>query len=144
LRAIPHPGGRYVALELTGAPVSPYFQRSWDELSPDRRERELARRKQWEKNLPSWAPREVFPPEIQILDLQKNKRYRVTAYWGDQFEWYTAQDYFSSNILWGIEGKQLHRNVILTDMAERLRMLDKGEVPLGMEVVDVSETTTTP
>ena len=38
-----------------------------------------------------------------------------------------------SFILWGIEGKQLHRNVAVVDIAERLRMIDKGETPLGVE-----------
>jgi hypothetical protein len=36
-------------------------------------------------------------------------------------------------IIWGIENKQLHRNVAFTDLREKLRMADKGQVPYGME-----------
>jgi hypothetical protein len=38
-------------------------------------------------------------------------------------------------MLWGIEGKQLNRNVGLTNLSEKLRMLDKGEIPLGIEAL---------
>ena len=60
---------------------------------------------------------------------------RITFFQGDHFEWYQARNYFASAIMWGIEGKQLNRNVILTNLAERLRMVGKGEVPLGIEMV---------
>lgn len=134
-RGIPHHEGRYVALELEGEPISLFDQRTWNEMSPEARERELRRKEKWLETLPDWAPREARPPELHILDLAKDQRYRVTAFNGDHFEWYRARNYWSSFILWGIEGKQLHRNVAVTDIAERLRMLDKGEVPLGMALV---------
>jgi hypothetical protein len=138
-RAIPHPEGRYVALEVTGAGISPFDQRAWGELSPEARERELARQEQFVERLPEWAPREYNPPEIQIYDIEKDTLYRITSFYGDHFEWYQTPNplsrYYGSFILWGIEGKQLNRNVGLTDLAEKLRMLDQGEVPLGIELV---------
>lgn len=139
-RAIPHHEGRYVALELEGEPISLFDQRTWNEMSPEAQERELRRKEKWLETLPEWAPREARPPELHILDLAKNQRYQVTAFHGDHFEWYRARNYWSSFILWGIEGKQLHRNVAVTDIAERLRMLDKGEVPLGMALVTLEGT----
>ncbi len=132
IRAIPHPDGRYVALETLGAPISPFDQRHWNELSPEARKRELARRDEWLIRLPDWAPREMRPPEIQILDLTTDERFRITAFYGERFEWYRPRPYFCSFILWGIEGKQLHRNIALVDIAERLRMAGKGEIPMGM------------
>lgn len=135
LRAIPHPEGRYVALETLGAPISPFDQRHWNELTPEAREREIARRDEWLQRLPDWAPRDMQPPEIQILDLETGDRFRITAFYGEHFEWYRPRPYYCSFILWGIEGKQLHRNVGLVDIAERLRMAGKGEVPMGLERV---------
>ena len=138
-RAIPHPEGRYVALEVTGEGISPFDQRAWGELSPEARERELARQEQFVERLPEWAPREYNPPEIHIYDIEKDTTYRVTAFFGDHFEWYQTPNplsrYYCSFVLWGIEGKQLNRNVALTDLAEKLRMLDKGEIPLGIEAL---------
>ena len=146
MRAIPHPDGRYVALETLGEAISPFDQRSWNELSPEARERELARRDEWLQRLPDWAPREMKPPEIQILDLETQQRLRITAFNGEHFEWYRPRPYYCSFILWGIESKQLHRNVGLVDIAERLRMVGKGEVPMGVELLsaDGKSVTGTP
>jgi len=137
LRAIPHHEGRYVMLEVLGEPISLFDQRAWNELSPEARERELARQQKFLESLPDWAPREYTPPELHLLDRQDGGRYRITAYFGDQFAWYRSANplarYYTSFMLWGIEGKQLNRNVGLTDLSERLRMLDQGDIPLGIE-----------
>ncbi|RME28262.1 MAG: hypothetical protein D6798_02795, partial [Deltaproteobacteria bacterium] len=134
-RVIPHHEGRYIALEVDGAPVSPFDMRAWDELSPEARERELQRQKKWLEKQPDWVTKEIIPPEVQVLDLQKGARYRITSWWGDRFQWYKPRNYYFSAVMFGIEGKQLNTNVILGDLREKLRMLDKGEVPLGMEVI---------
>lgn len=137
VRAVPHHEGRYVMLEVIGQPISLFDQRAWNELSPEARERELARQEKFVESLPDWAPREYTPPELHILDTQKDERYRITAFYGDHFAWYRSSNpmarYFTSFMLWGIEGKQLNRNVGLSDMAERLRMIDNGDVPIGFE-----------
>lgn len=134
-RMIPHHEGRYVAIEIDGAAVSPFDMRSWDELSPEARERELQRQEKWLEKQPDWVTKEIIPPEVQILDLQTSARYRITSWWGDRFEWYAPRNYYVSFVMFGIEGKQLNRNVGLVDLREKLRMLDKGETPLGMEII---------
>jgi hypothetical protein len=139
-RVIPHHEGRYVAIETMGEPISLFDQRTWSELSPEARERELKRKDEWLKTLPDWAPREAQPPEIHILDLTTMERFRITAFYGDHFEWWRPQNYWASIILWGIEGKQLHRNVAITDLHERLRMASKGDIPWGLERVGATDT----
>lgn len=135
-RVIPHPEGRYVALEVDGAEVSPFDMRSWDELSEEARERELLRQKQWLERQPDWAKKPIIPPEIHIVDLSTGARFRVTAFWGDRFEWYRNRNYYASFVLFGVEGKQLNRNVGLVDLREKLRMVDQGDLPLGLERVE--------
>ena len=125
-----HAEGRYLALETLGDPILPFDQRTWDELSEEARKREQRRTKEWLQRQPDWVPKEVHPPTVDVVDLQKGERYRFTAFYGDHFEWYPAS-FYCSFILWGMEGKELNKNVALTNLAERLRMLDKGEVPLG-------------
>jgi hypothetical protein len=133
-RVIPHPEGRYVALELPGKPIPLFDQRTWGELSPEARKREEARRQKFVEGLPEWMPRESVPPELHIYDVEKSRRYRLSAFYGDRFEWWRPMNYWASFLLWGIEGKQLHRNVAISDLAERLRMADRGETPTGIEV----------
>lgn len=134
-RAVPHFDGRYVALEVDGAPISLFDQTTWKELSPEAQERERKKTEQWMKNLPDWAPREASPPELQILDLQKDEIYRITAWYGEDFEWLRPRPYWTSQVLWGVEGKQLKRNVAFVDLREKLRMFEVGDVPFGMERV---------
>ena len=38
-------------------------------------------------------------------------------------------------MMWGVEGKQLNRNVGLTSLAERVRMIDAEQMPLGVEAM---------
>jgi len=132
-RAILHPDGRYAALETLGDPINPFDQKTWDEMSPEAREREQRRTEEWLARQPDWVPKEVRPPSIDIVDLSSGDRYRSTAFYGDHFEWYPDYNYYASFLLWGVEGKELNKNVALTNLAERLRMLDKGETPLGFQ-----------
>ena len=132
-RAVIHPEGRYVALEYLGEPVSPFDQRTWDEVSAQVREREIRRREQWSERLPDWAPKEIQPPTIDIYDLEREERWTLTAVQGDNFEWYPSRNYYCSLRMWGVEGKELNKNVLLLDLAERLRMAEKGDVPLGLK-----------
>ena len=132
-RAIIHPEGRYVAVETLGDPINPFDQKTWDEMSPEAREREQRRTEEWLARQPDWVPKEVRPPSIDIVDRTSGSRFRSTAFYGDHFEWYPDYNYYASFLLWGIEGKELNKNVALTNLAERLRMLDKGETPLGFE-----------
>lgn len=143
-----HPGGRWLALEHQGEPQSIYYQRSWDELSEGARQRELARAKRFEDELPDWAPRDIRPPTISVVDRETGLRWRFTSFYGTDFEWYTARDYWASLILWGYESKQLKRNVILGNLAGRLDAIVTGTTMMGVEPFDApekgSETTPPP
>jgi hypothetical protein len=134
-RAVPHDDGRWVLLETLGEPISHFNQRSWGEVSAEARERELARQKKWLERQPDWVVHEVQPPEIQLWDAEKNLRFKVTAFYGDETEWYPAPGHYVAFRMWGIEGKQLNRNIGLTPMAERLRMIGLDQIPLGIEAI---------
>ncbi|MBK9365379.1 MAG: hypothetical protein IPN01_03520 [Deltaproteobacteria bacterium] len=74
----------------------------------------------------------VRPPVIDIYDNETKERYRFVGFYGDKFQWYAAVDFYASFVLWGMEGKQLNKNVALTDLFERLRMAAKGEIGYGV------------
>jgi hypothetical protein len=143
-RAVPHDDGRWLALETEGAEISHFDQRTWNEISPDARKRELARQKKWAARQPEWVEMTTQPPEIQLFDLGNGKRYRVTAFWGNEVQWYPAKGNWLAFMMWGIEGKQLNRNVALTVMAERFRMIDAGQMPLGIELIGPTPTSDSP
>ena len=134
-RASLHPAGRYVALEKLGAPISPFDQRSWNELSDDARERELRRMEEWLATQPEWVMTEVSPPIIEMWDREQFERWRFTSFYGEEFQWYPYEPdlLYASFVLWGLEGKEMNRNVAITQLFERLRMAAGGEVPMGME-----------
>jgi hypothetical protein len=131
-RAVVHAKGRYIALESLGEPISPFDQRAWDELSPEAREREQRRTEEWLSKQPDWVIKYVRPPVIDIYDNETKERYRFVGFYGDKFQWYAAVDFYASFVLWGMEGKQLNKNVALTDLFERLRMAAKGEIGYGV------------
>jgi hypothetical protein len=81
---------------------------------------------------------------VQILDLQTQALYRWTSFWGDRFQWYAPRNYYASFVMSGIEGKLLNRNVALVDLREKLRMLENGQTPLGVEVLDAGTVVMAP
>jgi hypothetical protein len=134
-RASLHSDGRLIGLETMGDPISPFDQRAWGELSPEARERELKRQKVWLARQPDWVPKEITPPAIDIVDLEVNQRWRITAFYGNRFQWYEGSPdpmRHASFVMWGIEGKELNKNVALTDLSERLRYAAAGNLPMGM------------
>lgn len=139
-RAVPHDGGRWIILETEGAEISNFDQRTWNELSPKARERELARQKKWEARQPDWVELTARPPEIQLFDINSGKRYRLTSFWGDEVQWYPHEGHYIAFMLWGIEGKQLNRNIGLTPLADRIRMVDADQIPMGVELVEAKVT----
>ena len=124
-----HPDSTFVALETLGPPTSIFFQRlDDDELTEAQIRREEAKRIEFEADLPAGFPSEVEPPEIHFYDVEREQRYRTTAWQGDNFQWYeypkpgeddprTHQPLFSSMILWGIKTKQFQRNIVGVDAA---------------------------
>ena len=135
LRASIHPGGRWLILERLGASVSNFDQASWDEMSDEARERAVRRRDAWVERLPEWTDTETRPPSMDLVDLDSGDRYRFSQFQGDMFEWYRAADYWVSFRMWGIEEKELNRNVALLDLQSRMREIERGTFPKGIELV---------
>jgi len=135
LRAVIHPAGRWLVIERLGAPVSNFDQAAWDEMTDEARERAVRRRDAWVERLPDWTDTESSPPSMDLLDLDNGKRYRFSEFQGDAFEWYRAKDFWISFRMWGIEEKELNRNVALMDLTDRMRMLDREIFPKGIELV---------
>jgi len=132
LRGELHPDGVWVMLEHLGEPVSIFYQRSWDELSEQARERELRRLKRFEENLPDQFPREVRPPTLSYANVVSGERFMLESVYGKDFSWYEPTPHFGSFVLWGFEGKQYKRNVMLGNFTDRLRAVEKGRDFLGV------------
>ena len=76
---------------------------------------------------------------IDIIDRELDQRWRFTAFYGDRFQWYTASPdpmRHASFVLWGIEEKELNKNIALTDLSERLRYAAGGDLPMGMAIYE--------
>lgn len=131
-RGAMHPSGQWLVLEHLGAPVSVFHQRAWDELSEAAREREMRRVKQFEETLPPGFETEVRPPTLSFVEVPTGKRWRLDSVQGHQFEWYEPTDFYGSFVLWGFESKQFKRNVLLGNLADRLRASAQGKDFLGV------------
>jgi hypothetical protein len=134
-RAVIHQDGAWAALETLGAPISHFDQKAWDQSTPEQRAREEVRRDEWLARQPDWVSREAHPPEVQLLNMKDGARFRITFFYGDRVQWYPFKRPHLAFMMWGIEGKQLNRNVAFTNMGERLRMLAEGQLPTGIERV---------
>jgi hypothetical protein len=132
-RASLHPEGKWLMLEHPGEPVSIFYQRSWDELSEQARQRELRRAQRFEEQLPEHFPREVQPPTLSFANVATGERFMLGSVFGDKFAWYEAQPYYGAFVLWGFEGKQYKKNVMLGDFVYRLRSSEKGKDFMGVE-----------
>ena len=134
-----HPGGEWLALEYTGAPVSIFHQRAWDELSDRAREREIARTKQFIDTLPDNFPTEVEPPSLSFVYLPTGERWSVDSVQGRKFQWYDAMDFYGSFLLWGFESKEFKRNVLLGNWRDRMVHMVDGREMMG--IVPMSDGT---
>lgn len=142
-RAVVHPEGRYVAIETLGPPISPFDQSTWEALSPEERKKREAESKAWLERQRDWVPREVQPPVLEIYDAKTAKRARFTAFYGDRFQWYTTP-YYASFVLWGLEGKEVNRNVALLDLSERMAMIAADTPTIGVELSSDAVEVVTP
>jgi hypothetical protein len=140
LRAIPNNDGRWIALETLGVPISVFNQHTWGEGTDASRARDQARHEKWVERHLDGEDQMVQPPEIQLLDRTTGHRYRITAFNGDRLQWYPSPGQYVSFMMWGIEGKQMNRNVGLVSLAERIRMLNKGDLPMGIEKVQTDSS----
>jgi hypothetical protein len=128
-----HPHGTWMALEFLGDEISIFNQRSWNELSEKARARELARVKQFEERLPDSYATSIRPPTISLVDMSNEKRTTITGVLGDQFQWYEAKPSFMGLMLWGFEGKQYKRNVVLGNLDPRMRAIQESKDFIGLE-----------
>ena len=133
-RGIPHPDGKYVALELDGAPLPPIDLGDGKYKNPEVRKREEKRRQQKIDSLPDWVPKELIPPEINIYNVEQKRRYRIKNFFGERFEWYPKQKYFCSFFIKGIEGQLIQQNIALTDIGVALLMADNDNFPSSIEM----------
>ncbi|MBT3217638.1 MAG: hypothetical protein HN348_00985 [Proteobacteria bacterium] len=131
IRGTLHPKGDWMALEFEGESISIFNQRAWDELSENARARELARLKDFEDRLPDGYETMVRPPSISVVDMKTKKRWAFTGFLGYRWQWYEAADYYASFMLWGFEGKQYKRNVMLGNIADRLNTIEREGTMMG-------------
>jgi hypothetical protein len=135
-RGIVHHGGVWLALEHEGEPISVFHQRAWDEVSERAREREVARTKRFEEQLPDHFDREVKPPVISFAHLPTGRRWQLDSVQGWDFQWYEPTDHYASFMLWGFEHKQFKRNVLLGNMTDRLKSVSEGKEFLGVRAFE--------
>ena len=133
-RAVPHPEGKYVALETDGAPLPPIDLGDGKYKDPEVRKREEKRRQQKIDSLPDWVPKELIPPEINVYNVENKRRYRIKNFFGERFEWYPNQKYFCSFFIKGIEGQLIQQNIALTDIGVSLLMADNDNYPSSIEL----------
>lgn len=132
-RGTMHPHGTWMALEVLGDEISIFNQRSWNELSEKARAREMARIKQFEERLPDSYSTTLRPPTTSLVDMSNNKRTTISGFLGDQFQWYEAKPSFMGLMLWGFEGKQYKRNVVLGNLGPRMQAIQASKDFIGLE-----------
>jgi hypothetical protein len=115
------PDGAWLLLERKTAAPSPFLQRTWEERRAAGAARAEARAKAYAANAPDWADGGPPAPELSVVDLKSGQRWRITAFAGDHAAWYEAAPGWITFALWGIEGKQLRRNVALVDLLRVVR-----------------------
>lgn len=138
VRGSVHPDGRWLALEFEGEPISIFYQRSWDELSERARERELARVQRFEEQFAKRNdfPTKVRPPTLSFVDLEDGDRYFLDSIYGRQFQWYEPTPFYASVLLWGFEGKEFKANVVLGNMTDRLRTMERDGTMTGVKPLE--------
>jgi hypothetical protein len=129
-RGVMHPDGSWLALEHLGDTVSVFYQRRWEKQKGRDWAQEKKRVEDLESNLPSWYDPKVKLPSLSFVQLETGKRWTVRTFFGDKFRWYppinSRAKFFGSYILWGFEGKQVNRNVMLGDLSTLLYDMQKG------------------
>ncbi len=141
-RASLHREGRWLMIEYDGEEQSVFYQRAWDELPEQARKRELRRAKQFEDQLPDSYQKTVRPPMLSFVDVPTGRRWKVTSVQGSQFAWYPMSLY-GSFVMWGFEGKQFRRNVLLGNFATRMLTAAADSTYIGVEPFGSSSATVT-
>jgi hypothetical protein len=136
-RGTVHANGRLVALETMGDPISTFKPKGKVDKSEAGQRRQKAREEQWKEEKPHWVPSEIVPPTLDFYDTKVNRRYRLSLIHGNNFQWYPGHPDYGSFVLWGLEKRQINKNVALAPLGGRiLRLADKEEMPPGIELRD--------
>jgi len=138
-RASLHREGRWLMIEYLGDEQSVFYQRAWDELPEQARERERRRAERFEEQLPGSYQKKVRPPMLSFVDVQSGRRWKITSVHGTQFAWYPMSLY-GSFVLWGFEGKQFRRNVLLGNFATRMVTAAADSTYLGVEPFETGDS----
>jgi len=103
--------GKLIALEGPGTPLK-------NAATPEE-----------EEALPNWIPKETIPESIWIHERTSGLEVEYENIYGHDVQWYDAQNYWISFLLWGIDGKQTNGNVVVGDISTILRSkgLDMSE-----------------
>lgn len=140
IRGVMHPDGTWLALEHEGEEVSVFYQRRWEKQKGRDWAQEKQRVSNLEKNLPSWYNPKVRLPTVSFVEIATDKRWAVTSFYGEKFSWYPPINkrakYFGSYILWGFEGKQLNRNVILGDMTMLISAMKSADTSAEIQLME--------
>ena len=129
--------GQYIALEVDGEPCHLWTRvtESMCYLIQEREENDGNNGLMVYRN----GSREVAPTEIHIFNVDNKRRYRITNFFGEKFQWYEAQKYFCSFYVRGLGGQFINQNVALTDIGVALLMADNGDFPSSIELWPTSE-----
>ena len=131
--------GELILMESNGEAISNYRPSYEGELTEQMQQREARRQVEWEANLPDWIPAEVTPPALDIYDIVNDRRVRLVEVHGSQIQWWPGNDGIISLRLWGLEGRELNPNILLSDMVVRYAVIRPGE-PLEENMVLISDT----
>ncbi|MEN0061028.1 MAG: hypothetical protein AAGA48_02700 [Myxococcota bacterium] len=140
-RASLHRDGRWLMIESLGDQQSVFYQRAWDELPEKAREREQRRAARFEETLPESYQTKVRPPMLSFVDVPSGRRWKITSVHGSQFSWY-PMSLFGSFMMWGFEGKQFRKNVLLGNFATRLLTAAADSTYIGVEPFEPVEPKT--
>lgn len=132
------PEGTWLALEFDAPETSIFYQSSWDEqnemdaASPEKRKRVQRKIEALEGTVDETYETRLSPPTISYVHVPTGRRWAITEAQGNGFQWYPATKGFGSFFLWGIEGKQFRRNVMLADLRYRLDAMVTDTDMLGV------------
>ena len=123
-RAVPHPDGRYIALEVDGTPIIPIEKDVLGSLDPEMQKGKSVDGNKL-KRYPIGCPKRLSPLK-SIISMDNLNRYRMKFFYGEKITWYEAQRYYISFYLRGIETHMINANVGLTDLSIPLYALRQG------------------
>ena len=109
---MPHPEGKYVALETDGALLPPIDLGDGKYKDPEVRKREEKSATK-DRQPTRLGTQRTDPTRNQCYNVENKRRYRIKNFFGERFEWYPNQKYFCSFFIKGIEGQLIQQNIAL-------------------------------